>query len=335
MKNKKIAIVAILAAVVLIAVFLFILTQRENAAKELSLFGNVDVRDVALGFRVAGRVDALRFQEGDHIKKGDVLAVLDKAPYQAALLMAEGQMESAAANFAKMQHGSREQEIQAAQAAVNQRQALSDNAERLIKRMSNLYTRGAASQQQRDDAAAAYDSAKAELKNANEALALAKEGFRTEDIQLAQANLKTSQAQLQQAKISLQDTEIIAPEGGNILTRIREPGAIVSAGSPVFDVALEDPVWVRTYVTEPDLGKVFPGQKVLVVTDSRPKQPYQGHIGFISPQAEFTPKNVETASLRTDLVYRIRVVVNNPDKGLRQGMPVSVKVLLGDQKAGR
>ncbi len=128
------------------------------------------------------------------------------------------------------------------------------------------------------------------------------------------------------AETALADTAIAAPADGTILTRIREPGAIVGAGASVYTLALDRPVWVRAYVAEPDLGRVHPGQRALVYTDSRPDAPYPGQIGFVSPTAEFTPKSVQTTELRTDLVYRLRVVVGEPDDGLRQGMPVTVRI---------
>ena len=118
-----------------------------------------------------------------------------------------------------------------------------------------------------------------------------------------------------------------------ILTRIQEPGAIVAEGAPVYTLSLTAPVWVRTYVAEPDLGRIHPGMPAAVTTDSAPDKVYAGQIGFISPVAEFTPKTVETTSLRTDLVYRLRVIVDNPDNGLRQGMPVTVTLRTGDDGA--
>jgi HlyD family secretion protein len=133
-----------------------------------------------------------------------------------------------------------------------------------------------------------------------------------------------AEARLASAETNLADTAIAAPADGVILTRIQEPGAIVAAGAPVYTLSLRNPVWVRAYVREPDLGRVHPGMRALVTTDTAPQHPYHGHIGFISPVAEFTPKTVETTALRTDLVYRLRVIVDDPDESLRQGMPVTV-----------
>jgi HlyD family secretion protein len=109
------------------------------------------------------------------------------------------------------------------------------------------------------------------------------------------------------------------------MTRVLEPGSIIRSGEAVLVVSLADPVWIRAYIPEPDLGKVFPGMDVRIHTDSRPDLPYMGRVGFISPEAEFTPKSVETPNLRTRLVYRLRITVNDPDNGLRQGMPVTIK----------
>src|SRR5262249_48699583 len=136
--------------------------------------------------------------------------------------------------------------------------------------------------------------------------------------------LRAKEASLSQAERRLVDSELIAPGAGVILTRARERGAIVAPGETVFTLTLSSPVWVRTYVNETDLGRIQPGMPAGVVTDSGPGNLDGGHIGFISPTAEFTPKSVETRELRTNLVYRLRVLVDNADGGLRQGMPVTV-----------
>jgi HlyD family secretion protein len=138
------------------------------------------------------------------------------------------------------------------------------------------------------------------------------------------AQVKASQASLALAETELSDTNLYCPSPGTVLTRIKEVGSVIAAGEPVFTVALQSPVWIRCYVAEPDLGYIFPGMEAEIVTDTKGSPRYKGHIGFISSVAEFTPKNVETTQLRTDLVYRLRVIVDNPDEGLRQGMPVTI-----------
>lgn len=290
----------------------------------LVLYGNVDIRQVDLGFRVGGRIAAMRYEEGDPVAAGDVLAVLDKRPFEDDVRQAEAELAAQRATLSKYEAGSRPAEIAQARALVAERQASLKNTVLVLERRRQLVDQGHVSRQAYDDALALKTEAEARLRSAKEALDLALEGFRTEDVAAARATLEMAEARLARTRTDLDDTEIAAPDSGVILSRIEEPGAIVAAGAPVYTLSLANPVWVRTYVPAPDLGRLYPGMKASVVTDSAPDRAYQGHVGFISPVAEFTPKNVETPDLRTDLVYRLRVIVDDPDRGLRQGMPVTV-----------
>ena len=251
--------------------------QKENV---LTLYGNVDIRQVDLGFRVSGRVISMPYQEGDFVPVGVLMAMLDKQPYEDQVKQAEARVESTQASLA--------------------------NAIRLVERRRTLFGTGGISQQDIDDAIAAQ--------------------------KVDYANVKEAQAALGVAKTNLRDTELYSPADGTILTRIREPGTVVREADPIYTLSLLSPVWVRAYVSEPQLGLIYPGMKAEVYTDTPSGHVYQGHIGFISPVAEFTPKTVETTQLRTDLVYRFRVIVDNPDYGLRQGMPVTVKLKLTQPK---
>ena len=135
-----------------------------------------------------------------------------------------------------------------------------------------------------------------------------------------------SEANLAIAKTNLKDTQIHAPSNGVIISRVEEPGSILNPGTNVYVMALSQPIWARVYITETDLGRIYPGMKAKVYSDSQPGKPYAAQVGFISPVAEFTPKTVETAELRTKLVYRLRVIITHPDHLLRQGMPVTVRL---------
>ncbi|MGD2047457.1 MAG: efflux RND transporter periplasmic adaptor subunit, partial [Gemmatimonadota bacterium] len=161
-----------------------------------------------------------------------------------------------------------------------------------------------------------------------ENLRLAIEGPRAEDIQAARSELRAAENALELARHRLANTRLYAPADGTVLTRILEPGAVVLPNSPVYTLALADGVWVRAYLSERDLGRVFPGMKAEITSDSFPDRPHEGWVGFISPTAEFTPKPVETPDLRTSLVYRVRIYVRAPDHTLRQGMPVTVRLSL-------
>lgn len=292
----------------------------------LVLHGNVDIREVNLGFRVGGRLAELRSDEGDAVKAGTLLARLDDEPYRRELEEARAHAVSLKARLQLLEAGHRPEEIAQARALVHEREVVRLNAERVFKRTEELFASQAVAVQDRDDAEARFREAEARLKSAQEQLNLAEAGFRAEEIAQAKADLSRAEAALSAAALRVEDTELKAPADGVVLTRAQEPGAILPAGATVFTVSLARPVWVRAYVHEPDLGRVSPGRKVEVLTDSRPDQPYAGQIGYVSPRAEFTPKNVETPELRTSLVYRLRVVVESPDDALRQGMPVTVRV---------
>lgn len=307
-------------------------THSEEATENrLLLYGNVDIREVNLGFRVSGRVTRMRVDEGDHVKSGEIIAVLDKGPFRHDLALARGQLEARRATYQKMLAGTRPEEIAQARAQVAEQVATLENAQRIYDRQKRLLKKSVASRQTYEDALARKTEVQARLKSARAALELAEAGFRKEDIRAAEGELHAAEAQVAQAETRLQDTDLVAPSDGTVLTRAVEPGTVVAAGTTVYSVSLQSPVWVRTYVAEPDLGRVHPGMPVTVETDGGDR--YRGQVGFISPDAEFTPKTVQTTQLRTDLVYRVRVVVRDPDNRLRRGMPVTVIVDTGGAPA--
>ncbi len=320
----RIFIFLLLGAVSGSAAWFYWLRPPDAPASALVLYGNVDIRQVDLGFRVSGRIAEMRFEEGDPVAAGDVMAVLDGIPFEDDVRLAEAEVAAQRAMLRKFETGSRPAEIAQARALVGERRAALDNAVLTLGRQQALAGKGHASRQAYDDALAQKAEAEARLRSAQAALELALEGFRAEDIAAARANVQIAEARLARALTSFADIRITAPASGIVLSRIEEPGAIVATGAPVYTLSLVNPVWVRAYVTEPELGRVYPGMKASIATDSRPDRAYRGQVGFISPVAEFTPKTVETADLRTDLVYRLRVIVDDPDRGLRQGMPVTV-----------
>jgi HlyD family secretion protein len=272
MKGKLFIVLGLL--IVLGIVLFFVLFHKPKKDNDtLVLYGNVDIRQVDLGFRVFGRVQNLLFEEGDELKPGQLMAVLDKVPYEEQVWQARANVMAIAAELA--------------------------NAEIKFKRRNDVVP-AAISREDYDDAL--YNMEK--LKG---------------DLEAAEAQLATNLT-------NLEDTQIFCPTEGTILTRIREPGSVVNVGEPVYTLSIKSPVWIRAYVSEPNLGRIYPGMPADVSTDTPGSPVYRGCIGFISPVAEFTPKNVETTDLRTDLVYRLRIYIENVDNGLRQGMPVTVKL---------
>lgn len=248
-------------------------THREVPPTDtLVLYGNVDVREVDLAFRVQGRLASMPFQEGDLVPEGALIATLDPQPYLDQVLEAKADIAVAKSMLA--------------------------NAKVLFKRREELMRDGSVS---RED----YDNALSKL-------------------EVQEATLEKSIATLGVMETNLNDTKIYAPVEGFLLTRIREPGSVVRPGDPVCTLSIRSPVWVRAYVSEPQLGRIRFGMPAEVVTDVPGGKRFQGQIGFISPVATFTPKTVETPDLRTQLVYLLRIITEDPENSLRQGMPVTV-----------
>lgn len=300
---------------------------------ELVLYGNTDIRQVELAFNASERIDATWVREGERVRKGQLLATLDRRSLSQNVDQRAAQAVAQEQVLARLEAGSRPEEIRKARAEVEAARVAADNAERTYARIEALVAQQFVAEQQASDARAAADGAQASLKAAQETLRLAVLGARKEDIAAARATLDANRAALAIARKQLADAELHAPADGVIQDRILEPGDMASPQQPVYTLALTDPVWVRAYVPGPQLGKLRPGMRAMVTTDSYPDTRYQGWIGFISPTAEFTPKSVETTDVRTSLVYQVRVFVCNPQDQLRLGMPATITIPL-DQPAG-
>ncbi len=319
----------------------------------LRLSGHVDIRSVNLSFRVGGRLAFVAVDEGAAVKAGEELASLDAEPLELALRQAEANVESARravpvaekaaaslkATLDLRRAGYRREQVEQARATLESQRALLVNAEAEYLRQKALVEKRAVSQTSYDAARKEFESQRALVEAAEARLAELAAGFRPEEIAQAEAQyeaalasvgqleakLEAAEAARAQAELNLRDSKLTAPAGGIIMTRALEPGSMVAAGAPVLVLSLRQPVWVRAYVDEPCLDRVSPGQKVKVHTDGG--KCFEGTIGFISPQAEFTPKTVETADIRTTLVYRLRVVVEGEEaSSLNQGAPVWVEI---------
>lgn len=332
-RNRGLTAVILLVLLVgLCAVGWSLYSERETERTHIELMGNIDVRQVNLAFKVEGRIESLAVDEGSLVKANDVIATLDKRYFNDELRILKARRSNLAANLAKLEHGSRPEEIAQARALTADKDAALLRAREDYHRAEALVNKGGVSRQEFDRYQSVLESAEAQQKATKESQRLVEIGPRPEDIEIARAQLLEQDAMIQQSERRLTDADLIAPNSGIILTRAREKGAIVQPGETVFTMTLDSPVWVRTYANERDLGKIQPDMAVQVFTDSAPNRPYPAKIGFISPTAEFTPKTVETRELRTSLVYRLRVIVDNPDGGLRQGMPVTVRVPLKPSK---
>ncbi|NHB91478.1 secretion protein HlyD [Photorhabdus cinerea] len=330
MYRKKLTLIILVVAVILGAILGSYYYQSKND-HTLTLYGNVDIRTVNLSFRVNGKLASLQVDEGDTITANQVIGQLDNTPFINALNKAKATRDSAKAHLAMMEYGYRTEEIAQVRSEVAQREAAWRFADNFLKRQQGLWQSKVISANELEDAKTNRNQALAALQAAKDKLNQFQAGYRKEEIAEAKGQLAQAEAAVAQAKLDLQDTHLTSPSPGTILTRAIEPGTMLAAGNTVFTLSLTNPVWVRAYISESHLGQATPGREILLYTDSRKDKPYHGKIGFISPTAEFTPKNVETPDLRTDLVYRLRIIVTDPDDALRQGMPITLHFPDSDQ----
>lgn len=330
MKAKIVAPVALVALLAGAAVAWYLLAQRAQAPSDvLRLQGNVDIRQVELAFNAAGRIERMLVHEGDRVQEGQLLAVLDTRRMQHAVDLAQAQLDAQREVVARLRAGSRPEEIEQARANARAARVDARNAARTYERQKALAAQHFIAAQQADDARALSEAADARLKAAEEALRLVVLGPRAEDIAAAEATLEANRAALAIAQRDLAEASLHAPSAGVIENRVLEPGDMASPQTPVFTLALGEPLWVRAYVRGPDLGRIHLGDRAAVRSDSYPGKRYRAWVGFISPTAEFTPKSVETEEVRTQLVYQVRVFVCAPQDELRLGMPASVEIPLG------
>lgn len=330
MKKRLILIVA--AVIAMLAGVGWFCNNKEAPPKELTLHGNVDIRQVELAFNASGRIDRILVQEGDRVKAGQLLAALDTERLRLSRQQAEAQAAVQREVVARNLAGSRPEEIRQARAQRDAARVAVADAEAFYQRQEDLVARNFISRQQADSARFALDRARDQLKAAEASLRLVELGPRKEDVAASRATLAANEAAVAVIQRDLQEGDLYAPSDGVIENRILEPGDMASPQKPVFTLALTEPVWVRTWLAEPQLGRVPVGAHAWVHTDSHPDKRYRAWVGYVSPTAEFTPKSVETAEIRSSLVYQARVFVCEGQNELRQGMPATVTIPL-DQTA--
>jgi HlyD family secretion protein len=285
--NRK-RLIAIAGAAALCALAWFVFRNGADANGKVKLYGNVDIREVELSFRVPGRLAEVRVDEGDAVKAGDVLATLDAQRYRDALAKAMGDRDVAAANMAKFRAGYRNEEVGQARALVSQMEAQVENAVRVARRREELLKSGAISAQERDDAVAQRERCWPSCRARARAFSFSPRATAPRRCR-ARRRVCAPQAAVAAAMTDLADTEIIAPADGRVLSRVREPGAMAQAGATVLVVSLQRPVWVRAYVPEPCWARCAWECRCWCARTAV-GHALSGTVGFISPVAEFTPK---------------------------------------------
>lgn len=329
--NKKLVAIAIVAAITIAAGAWYCCRPAAND-KELVLYGNVDLRQVALAFPASERIARVLAEEGQRVQAGQVLAELDTRGLRLRLAEAEAQAGAQQQALARLKAGTRPEELAQSRARTSAAQADAELARQQLDRVLAVQRESngrAVSQQDVDTARARATSAMAALEQARQGQELARHGPRREDIAQAQAQLDAANAAIALLQFQLGEASLKAPVTAIVRARLMEAGDMAAPQRPVYTLAIADPKWVRTYVREDDLGRIKPGVAASISIDSQPGKPLAGKVGYISSVAEFTPKTVQTEDLRTSLVYEVRVLADDKADVLRMGMPATVRIASG------
>jgi len=326
-KKKIIPLAVIVAAVIVAAIVVMNLVRgRDDGTMKLS--GNVEVTECNVGFKVAGKIRALKVDEGARVKEGDLIAELSSGDVKALVDQNRAALEEARVKLAELKAGSRRQEIVKARADSASLEAELVKARKDFERAGTLYENGAISASRFDAAKSAYETRLGQLKSARQQQSLVEEGPRREDIRAAELRVKQLEALVANTEEKLADTRLYAPISGVVFRKNVELGEIVQPGAAVFTIGDLDRPWVKVYVKEDKLALVKLGQKARITVDTYKDRSYEGTVTFISSDAEFTPKNVQTQEERVKLVFGVKVTVTNRDQELKAGMPADVRISL-------
>jgi HlyD family secretion protein len=327
MKKRILAVLA-LALVVGAAAWFQSREKDTGAGDRIKVSGNIEITEVALSFKIPGRVVARSVSEGDTVRREQQVARLDPAELEHEAALREAEKAAAEARLGEMLAGYRAEEIAQAQAALARAETRTENAREDFERQQRLYREKVIAKKVYDNAQTAYRVAVQDREEARERLAMLEKGYREEQVAAARAEVERADAALALARTRLRYAELLSPLQGIVLSENVEPGEYVNPGTPVVTVGDLSEVWLRAYINETDLGRVKRGQRALITTDTYPDRRYEGRITFIADEAEFTPKMVQTDRQRVKLMYRVKITAANPDAELKPGMPADAFIIL-------
>ena len=326
MKKKIIPIILLIAVVAGASTYYYIKKTRNRPDASLLISGNIEAHESVVGFKVQGRLMELPIEEGQLVKAGDLIAKLDQSDYRQQVVIDEATLNNREAELKLALSGNRIQEKKSAEQSVVDAQAALELNTTDFQRYQALYEKDEVSAQIRDSAASNLKRAQATYERARQNYDMVMEGVRKEQIAINQASVHTARQSLELSNIRLGYTSLLAPTSGVALVRHAEVGEFMAPGTPVVTIADLDHLWMRGYISETDLAKVKLGQPARVKCDTYPGKLYKGRVSFISSQAEFTPKSVETYKERVTLVYRIKIDLDNQDRELKPGMPTDATI---------
>lgn len=327
--NKRMLVILILlaAAAMLFATWYIRHANGENPDL-IRVSGNIEVTAAQVSFKIPGRVIERLVSEGESVTNGQHIARLDPTELEQEVAIRRADAQAARAQWAELVAGTRPEEIEQAEAALEIFKAEAWRVANELDRQQELFEQKVVSSRELESAQAASTIASAKVREATARLTLLRNGPREETIEAARSRLEQAEQAVALAETRLDYTTLRTSLAGVVLAEGVEDGEYVVPGTPVVTVGNLMKVWLRGYINETDLGRVKIGQTVDVTTDTYPDKVYEGRLSFISSQAEFTPKNVQTTKERVKLVYRIKIDLANPDQELKPGMPADADIML-------
>lgn len=302
--------------------------SSEENTSSLYGTGTIESTNVLISARNAGQVETIYYSEGQLISAGDTIMTIDHEALDFQLAQSEAGVQIAKAQLELMLKGARSEDIQQAEEMMKQSEINYNNAQKDFQRYEQLWQSKSISDKQFEDIKSRYEINLAQFNSAKENLKKVKRIFRPEEIEQAKGNLKKAEATVGLLKKNIKDSYIISPLNGFIVKNFVESGEIVTPMSSLVKISNLSTVELIIYVSEIELGKVKLGQKAVITVDTYPEKKYEGRVTFISPEAEFTPKNVQTKDERTKLVFAVKIEVPNKEFDLKSGMPADAEVYL-------
>lgn len=326
---KALRIVFVLLLIALLAGAAWWFRTHEESAPFTRAWGNVDTRQISLAFEASGRILELLPEEGAPVKAGEMIGKLDTEALRIERDRAQAELERALAQASLSREGYRAEDIEAQRAQTLALQSRFELARRTFVRQKELARANVSSQQNLDDAELSLEASRRELKASEAQLHALEAGLRPQEVAAAEAASRSARAAVASLDYQIEKASVlIAPADGIIRTRLAEPGGMASPARTIYQLSIVSPKWIRTYVTENQLGLVKEGAEAVISTDTIGE--VKARVAWISSTAEFTPKTVQTAELRTALVYEVRLEADDPENRLRLGQPVTVDFIPGN-----
>ena len=290
--------------------------------------GTIEATESVISSQVAGKIIKIIKDEGAQVSVGDTIVLIDHEALDIQLKQMIANKEIAKAQHDLLIIGARKEDINQAEQMLNQAEVNFDIAKADKERMDYLIKANTITQKQYDDATARFDIAQAQLNSAKENFNKIKNIARPEELTQAKANYQKAEAAVELINKNVRDCYVVSPMSGFVIKKFIEPGETVSMLSSLFKLADLSKVKVTIYVSETEIGKIKLGQKAEIKVDSFPDKSFEGKVIFISPEAEFTPKNIQTKDERTKLVFAVKIEISNPQQELKIGLPADVKIIL-------